>query len=118
MPDDRAPTEYVFPPRGRDSPPRCSHRSVERLGVDAGGNRYGRCRDCEAVVVTFTPDDGWRRQREQLSQEDRDWNPLLDALRSNRTGQNPDPRREEPQSAEYESVAARVRSRLRRLWPD
>jgi hypothetical protein len=116
MVEDGASTECVFPPKGRDTPPRCDHGSVERLGVDAGNNQYFRCRDCEAVVVTFTPDDQWERQRELLSAEDRNWNPLLDALRGQNDGPDADPRREDTRVAE--SLAARVRARWRRFWAD
>jgi hypothetical protein len=118
MPDDGGSTECVFPPAGRERPPRCSHRSVQRLGVDAGGNRYGQCRDCEAVVVTFTPDDGWERQREQLAEEERDWNPLLDALRSDDTGTEQDPRRDDERRVvrQDRSLTTRLRAGLRRFW--
>jgi hypothetical protein len=118
MTDDGTGTRCVFPPAGRDSAPRCRHSSVQPLGVDAGGNRYGRCRDCDAVVVTFTPDDGWERQREQLAQEDRDWNPLLDALRSEDTGPAGDPRRDDERRVvgRDQSLVARIRARLGRFW--
>jgi hypothetical protein len=116
--EDGAATECVFPPAGRDTTPRCRHRSVQRLGVDAGGNRYGQCRDCEAVVVTFTPDDGWERQREQLAQEERDWNPLLDALRSDEGGSERDPRRDDERQVvrQGQSLVARLRARLEQFW--
>ncbi|MEF8781684.1 MAG: hypothetical protein V5A39_01645 [Haloarculaceae archaeon] len=113
MAEESAPTEYVFPPKGSNSLPRCSHDSVERLGVDAGQNQYARCRDCESVIVTFTPDDEWERQRERLSTEERNWNPLLDALRTKNTGANTDPRRDD--SYGDRSLTGRIRARWRQF---
>lgn len=113
MADEGASTECVFPPKGRDSPPRCDHASVERLGVDAGNNQYFRCRDCDSVIVTFTPEDRWEEQREVLSVEERNWNPLLDALRTKNTGPNSDPRRED--SHAERSLTGRLRARLQRF---
>lgn len=113
MAEESAPTEYVFPPKGSNSLPRCSHDSVERLGVDAGQNQYARCRDCESVIVTFTPDDEWERQRELLSTEQRNWNPLIDALRTQDTGANTDPRRDD--SSGGRSVTERIRARWRQF---
>lgn len=116
MADSTQSTRRVFPPAGESTAPTCSHETVQQLGVDAGQNRYLRCRDCEAVIVTFSATSRWEKQREALSTEPRDWNPLLDALRTKHSGPQEDPRREESRpSEESESLSDRVRRTWRRF---
>ncbi len=116
MADSKQSTRRVFPPAGESTAPACSHEAVQQLGVDAGQNRYLRCRDCEAVIVSFAATSQWEQQREALSREPRDWNPLLDALRTKRSGPQDDPRREDShRGGERESLADRVRRTCRRF---
>jgi len=117
--DDHAPTtERVFPPAGEGSVPACPHETVEQLGVDAGQNQYLRCRDCEAVIVSFSATSQWQEQREALSREPREWNPLLDALRTKRSGPQEDPRRDDDRRRDPDSFAVRIRRTVRRFWSD
>jgi hypothetical protein len=118
MADSTPPTKQVFPPVGEDAAPACAHDAVEQLGVDAGQNQYLRCRDCEAVIVAFSATTQWKEQREALSSETGEWNPLIDALRTEHTGPQEDPRREDPHRRESDSLAARVRRTWRRFWAD
>ncbi|PSQ33317.1 hypothetical protein BRD09_01320 [Halobacteriales archaeon SW_10_68_16] len=108
-------TKRVFPPAGESTVPACSHESVRQLGVDAGQNQYLRCQDCEAVIVTFAATNRWQQQREALAQEPRDWNPLIDALRTKQTGPQEDPRREDDRRREPDSLVDQVRQTCRRL---
>ena len=118
MVDGTSSTERVFPPDGKSTLPACSHETVEQLGVDAGQNRYLRCRDCETVIVAFSATSAWREQQEALSTETQEWNPLLDALRTKRSGPQDDPRREDPHREDSTSLAAGVRQKWRRFWTD
>lgn len=114
--DDATPsTKRVLPPAGESTVPACSHDSVRQLGVDAGQNQYLRCRDCEAVIVSFAATSRWQDQREALAQEPRDWNPLLDALRTKHTGPQEDPRREDDRRREPDSFVDQVRETWRRF---
>ncbi|PSQ56640.1 MAG: hypothetical protein BRD23_09275 [Halobacteriales archaeon SW_9_67_25] len=116
MVDPEESTRRVFPPVGESTAPACSHESARQLGVDAGQNRYLRCRDCGAVIVAFSATSQWERQREALSTEPRDWNPLIDALRTKRSGPQDDPRREDTHHGDTpESLADRVRQTWRRF---
>ncbi len=117
--DEQAPsTKRVFPPAGEGTVPACPHETVEQLGVDAGQNQYLRCRECGAVIVSFSATSQWEEQREALSQESREWNPLIDALRTERTGPQEDPRREDPHRRDPDSLVARVRQTWRQFWAD
>lgn len=116
MVDSTQSTRRVFPPDGESTAPACSHDAVQQLGVDAGQNRYLRCQDCEAVIVTFSMSSRWEQQREALSTEPRDWNPLIDALRTKRSGPQEDPRHDDShRGGEPESLADRVRRTWRRF---
>ena len=114
MVDDGSSVEYVFPPHGEQTLPQCGHGDVERLGFDAGQNEYSRCRDCGAVIVGFTASKDWEERREALSVEPRDWNPLLDALRSNQYASERQERRDGGQ--ESGSLTDRARATWRRLF--
>jgi len=108
-------TKRVFPPADEDTVPACSHETVQQLGVDAGQNQYLRCQDCEAVIVSSSATTRWQDQREALAQEPREWNPLLDALRTNHTGPQEDPRREDSHRREPDSFVDQVRQTCRRF---
>lgn len=118
MDEPASATKRVFPPPGEKAPPACDHDTVRQLGVDAGQNQYLRCRDCEAVIVAFSATAEWQDQREALSTEPREWNPLVDALRTKRSGPQADPRRENSRRETPGTLTARVRQTWRAFWSD
>lgn len=99
----------VFPPRGESEEPDCVHDSLELLGSDSGHNRYDRCLDCGSVVVTFTTKSNWEQRREERRPATGDWNPLLDALRSQQSAAD-------DSAPDRHSAGESLASRVRGFW--